>query len=411
MSLPLHTPTRVSLRLEAPNDTAVNLVKGLSDHVYFCARNDEDKAVTLTIPGFQLYRVTDTYITHCFDFMVAFAQGTFQLKELGTGSSISLDNSKVADSEAPQPTHLVISPRATVKYILLHRGSRLLCCMGLRAGISYVLSFNDPSGKIKCKFSTLEEEAYFKEEREIPTATLHSDGREHSALFESTGQPIQIQVVPGTPLPRFQMSFQLSSSLCNLSGSPSFFLRLVMKSLEPRPVTLYMEGTPWLYDEGLDDIASLVDVATHEEIELPYMNWCFDEDRYACSHVAPIEDYKCFEEGSEWTCERKFQTTELNRLRPDRNYMVKFDDFGFPRWRYGKVCDPQNTSMEKNEDGVIWPEIVEATPTFASIVEKTMEAGGTGPFHRLPRELRKMIYKNLEATETDVLYFRTKAGP
>ena len=49
MSLLLQKPTRVSARLEAPDNIVLDLKNGLSGHIYFCVRNDEDKAVTLTI--------------------------------------------------------------------------------------------------------------------------------------------------------------------------------------------------------------------------------------------------------------------------------------------------------------------------------------------------------------------------
>lgn len=139
MSLPLHTPARVSTYLEAHHDIVLDLVQGLSGHISLCVRNDEDQAVTLIIPGFSLYK--------SFDFMVALAQGIFQFTELGTGSSISLDKSKLADTETLQPTHLIISPGTTTKLTLLFRGSRRICHIGLRAWESYVLGFNDlPEG-------------------------------------------------------------------------------------------------------------------------------------------------------------------------------------------------------------------------------------------------------------------------
>ena len=413
MSLPLHTPTRVSVRLEAPDDIVLNLQDGLSSHIYFCLRNDEDKAVTLTIPGFHRHKVTNAYMTRRFDFMVALAQGIFQFREIGNGPSISLDKSEPADTEALQPTHLVISPGATAKYVLLPRGSRQICHIGLEAWESYDLEFNDPSGKTKCKFSTLEEETYFEENKEISTATLHTDDQGHSALFESTGHPIQIQVRPGIPMPRFQLSFQLSSNVCNLSGSSPFFLRLALKSLEQRPVTVCMQQKPWFGVQELEDVFCLFDATTDEIIELPRVQWCFGEGNFTTANRPKlVKFYLCFDR-PEQTYEHKFEIdkSELDCLEPDRTYKMKLRDVFFRWWRYGTFWRKQTVVIDENEDGPIIPEIVEATPTFASIVEKTIEAGGTGPFYRLPRELKEMIYKYLEATDPKVLYFRTEAGP
>ena len=407
-------PTRVSVRLEAPDDIVLNLQDGLSSHIYFCLRNDEDKAVTLTIPGFHQSKVTKTYMARRFDFMVALAQGIFQFREICDGPSISLfDKSEPADTEAPQPTHLVISPGATAKYVLIPRGSRQICHIGLEAWESYDLEFNDPSGKTKCKFSTFEEETYFEEHKEIPTATLHSDDQGHSAFFESTGRPIRIQVVPGIPMPRFQLSFQLSSNICNLSGSSSFFLRLTLKSLEPRPVILCMQQQPWFGVQELDDVFSLFDATTDEEIELPQIQWCIDGgEPKPLNRPKPVNFYLCFE-APEQTYEHQFaiDKSDLECLKPDRSYKMKLRDVGFRWWRYGTAGDKQTIFIDEHADGPIIPEIVEATPTFASVVEKTIGAGGRGPFSRLPRELKEMIYKYLEATEPKVLYFRTEARP
>ena len=409
MSLPLHTPTRLSIRLEARHNIVLDLVRGLRNIITFCVHNGEDKAVTLTIPGFKVNEGPDNYTPLLFDLQVALAQGIFEFRELGTGSSISLDNLKLADTEAPQPTYLVIPPGRTIKCFLLHPGSREICQIGLRAWESYVLGFNNSSERIKCRFSTPEEEAApFKVTRGIPTETSYTDGQERSALLETTGHPIQIQVVPGIPLPRFQVSIQLSSNICNLSGSPSFSVRLVLKSLERRPVTVYLEGHPiFLFHEPKFGFA-FSDAATDEEIEFPKV----DEDSDPRYQKIPKEGYFCFTEGSEWTHEFKLEKRDLECLKPDRTYEVKLYCFNFARWRYGELSDPQAIlEGDKIERDVVEPEMVEAAPTFASIVEKTMEVGGTGHFRRLPRELRNMVYKNLEATEPNVLYFRTEAGP
>ena len=408
MSLPSYKPTRVSVRLEASDDVVLNLVNGLSGHVYFVVRNDEDKAVTLIIPGFNKHKVTDNYTTRSFDFISALRQDVFHIQGLDFWSTNSLDGFKVADTVMSQPTHLVISPGATAKYVLLARGSREMCETGLRRG-SYVLGFNDPSGKIKCKFSTLEEETYFKEKRELPvTATLYTDGQDYSALFQSTGHPIQIEVVLGVPIPRFQMSFRLSSNICNLSGSPSFFLKFIVKSLESRPVIVRMEQ-PWSDNHGFESIISLTDVAAGNDIELPIMNWCFDEVVNVPDERTHIKEEVDFHEGVKRTHKCKFGIADLECLQPNRTYMVKVHQISFSSWCYGELGHADYMPRWMSSDGIISPEIVEAAPTFASVVEKTIEAGSTGPFHRLPRELRDMIYKNLTATEPDVLYFRTEA--
>ena len=408
MSLPPHKPTKVSVRLEASGNVLLDLMNGVSCHIYFCVRNEEDKAVTLIIPGFTKHKVTDSYTTRSFDFMSALSQGVFHIKGRNFWSNSPLDEFKVADTVTSQPTHLVISPGATAKYVLLSRGSRDICHIGLRARGIYALGFNDPSGKIKYRFSTLEEETYFKEKREIPMATF-TDGQDHSALFQSTGHPIRIEVMPRVPTPRFQMSFRLSSGICNLSGPPSFFLGVIVKSLEPKPVLLRMDQEPWSDFHGFEGILSLTDVATGNDIELPIMNWCFDEGVKILDDRTYIGKEVCFREGSERTQKFKFGTAELECLQSNRTYMVKTHKIEFFSWCYEELGHTDDLLVGINGDGPISPEIVEATPTFASIVEKTIEAGSTGPFHRLPRELRTMIYENLAATEPDVLYFRTEA--
>ena len=401
MSLPSHKPTKVSVRLETSNHVVLNLIKGLSANIYFCVRNDEEQAVTLTIPGFNQTKVTDNYSTRSFDFMAALSQGIFHIRGLDNYSTDSLDDFKLADVVVPQPTHLVISPGTTAVCVLLSRGSREICHIGLRASRSYALGFDDYSGKVKCKFSTLEEENYFKTKKDIPTATLYTDDQDHSAIFQSTGPSVMFQVVPGVPTPRFQLSYELSSNICNLSGSPSFFLRRTVKSLEPRPVIVNMQQPPWS-----ESIISLTDVATGNHIHLPYATWYFD--RLPIQNDVDVR----FHEGSESTHEGIFDTAELECLQPNRTYRVKVRKISFGTWRYANHSDTRYPYpiMRLNLDGDISPEIVEAAPTFASVVENIIEAGRTGPFHRLPRELRTMIYKNLEATEPDVLYFRTEAG-
>ena len=166
----------------------------------------------------------------------------------------------------------------------------------------------------------------------------------------------------------------------------------------------------------------LFDAATDKRIELPYVHWRFGEN----PDPRPLErrlerrqerllekKYVRYTEGSERTYEWRFGTEELGCLQPDRVYRVKLRKLGFGNWGYSKDRIPQTNVLQQDEfeDNSIRTEIVEAALTFASIVEETMEAGDTGPFHRLPRELRDMIYKNLETTEPKILYFRTEAGP
>ena len=155
--------------------------------------------------------------------MAALNQGVFDIQALESWNTVSLDHFKLADTVAPQPTHLVISPGATARYILLSRGSHQICHIGLKVWANYALSFNDPSGKTKCRFSTLEEETYFKEKKELPTATLCTGGQDHSALFQSTWHPIQITVVPGVIRTAFEhlepirIAFIISAAHCEMS--------------------------------------------------------------------------------------------------------------------------------------------------------------------------------------------------
>ena len=149
-------------------------------------------------------------------------------------------------------------------------------------------------------------------------------------------------------------------------------------------MTVRLNQPPGFDFHGIESKISLTDTVTGNDIELPMSDWCFDDDVNNRNWTGLTKDDVCFHEGSELTRYWKIDTEELEPLHLNRTYMMKVPKISFRSWCYAKLSDPDYPwLMRFNQDGAISPEIVEAAPTFASVVEKTIEAARTGAFHRL----------------------------
>ena len=390
-------PTRLSATLESYDSLVLDLKRGISSYIGMSIRNEETKPVTLSFPGLQ----EDKNVYASYDLIEGLHKGAFLLQREGSGESFTFDNLKQAHTMTTEPAQIVINAGDRFHCKVLAYDSQRLNNIGLQAGENYLLQFAHTSQRIKCKFSGRREET--------PEPFSASGEQNDWVDISCNGGPIKLCVVQDVPIPRFQLSFQLTSSICDLSGSPPFALKLSMKSLEARPVTINMGFLPWNGFQGFDDLIKLIDTATGNEVELPYMSACFDGNPIGTS-----DDFVEFNEGTEYNREWKFDKGpdwELAYLEPNKTYVAELEKVQFALWQYGakdEVLGIMNFGFQKG--GPIQPEIVEVAPTFANVIENIFERQRAEPFFRLPRELRDQIYGNLKSSNLSRQFFRTEAG-
>ena len=136
-------------------------------------------------------------------------------------------------------------------------------------GKSYQLRYCKLHFKIRCKFGP---------EKSSDEATLLLSGwpeDEQVNMICDTAPvfPVLFQVVEGTRIPRFTVSFSISSFICSIDGPTAFFATLVVTSLEDLPVTvylrydrfvdLYLEEHCWRWSaKGSDDFLETIDETT-----------------------------------------------------------------------------------------------------------------------------------------------------
>lgn len=317
---------------------------------------------------------------------------------------MALDNLKQAHTTTSEPAQIVIDAGHRYCCSFLSRGSDQVDNIGLQAGENYLLRFAHTSQRIKCKFSG--------PRAETPEPFSVSSEQNDLVDVNCIGGPVKIRVVQDVPIPRFQVSFQFSSPICNMSGSPPFALKLSIRSLEPRPVTVDMGFSPWKSFEGLRKLIKLTDTATENEVELPYVSFCCDGQL-----TSTPNDFMEFNEGTEYIREWGFYKgppgtmSEMDCLQPNRTYVAELVDIGFCCWQYGAKAEVLGIMNDRFQvGGPIQPEIVEAAPTIANIIENIFERDRAGPFVRLPRELRDQVYGNFKSSNPSRQFFRTEAG-
>lgn len=415
-------PTNLSVSFEAfqaPPCVFNHSKTGLSDHIYFVIRNHGDEPVTLTFPGHKRRRWTrfkrqysDTYF-HIAD---ALREDFLQLQkgedrahvpvdDLDLNDAADSDSEDLNDTAYSEAAEIAIRPGAKSTHLLLRRSSFQMSRIGLPVPERYYLGFANRSPLVKCKVGTPNEVC------EGERATPSPADQYGFTNLEWIGDPIQIDMgehipVPHFTLPRFSASFRFSSSTCNLSGSPPFSLIISLKSLEPTPVFLCTAEVPCV--GGLDEILTLWDVATGEEIDIYHVSCTMMGESGSVNDPMRESQFAEFREGAEYTREKLFGEDDLHDLQPNRTYKAKMHAVGFAWWY--TADDKATFPMGMNEKGCIKAETVEAAPTIAGAIQRIIESGSTGYFHRLPRELRDMIYEKLEKCEPGVLYFRTEAA-
>lgn len=388
-------PTRISVTIVS-DSLVLDLKRGFSKNIGISIRNDESKPVTLYFPGLQ--KGKDTYTSY--DFIEGLHKGVFQFQHGGSGEFFAFDNLEQAYTMTSEPAQTVIDAGDYLYSNVLSHRPEGLDNLGLQAGEDYLLHFAHASQRIKCKFS---------ERREDGTPEPFSASDEQNDLV---GGPIKIRVVQDVPIPRFQLSFHFTSSICSMSGSPPFALKLSLKYLGSRPVTLNMFFSPWNGFQGLYDLIKLIDTATEKEVELPYVSVCFDGQP-----MATPDDFEEFKEGTEYNREWIFDEGpdwELACLEPNRTYVAELKEIQFACWQYGAKADVLGImNFGHQVGGPIQPEMVEAAPSFANIIENIFEGQRAGQFFRLPRELRDQIYGYLKSSNPSSpsrQFFRTEAG-
>ncbi|KAG7005917.1 hypothetical protein G7Y79_00017g042990 [Physcia stellaris] len=390
-------PARISVTLLS-DSLVLDLKRGFSKNFGICIRNDESKPITLYFPGLQKGKGTYT----SYDFIEGLHKGVFQFQHGESGESFAFDNLKQAHTMTSEPAQVIIYAGGCLySYVLTHRPEGLNN-IGLQAGEDYLVHFAHASQRIKCKFS---------ERREDGTPEPFSASDEQNDLVDIScgGGPIKIRVVQDVPIPRFQLSFHFTSSICSMSGSPPFALKLSLKYLGSRPVTLNMFFSPWDGLQGLYDLIKLIDTATGKEVELRYVSWCFDGQP-----MATPDDFEEFNEGTEYNREWIFGAGpdgDIACLESNRTYVAELIATQFPCWQYGTKADVLGIMDSGHQvGGPIQPEMFEAAPSFANIIENIFEREQAGPFFRLPRELRDQIYGNLKSSNPSRRFFRTDAG-
>jgi hypothetical protein len=105
-------------------------------------------------------------------------------------------------------------------------------------------------------------------------------------LKNATRLPVQRYSVPlkltvfddDSVPPLFSMSLTPSANICHLSSHPRFAFRLVITSHAREPITVNFDKTPFRELRGLDDVVTVVDVDTNEEVEFPWGIGCWEND-------------------------------------------------------------------------------------------------------------------------------------
>ncbi|CAF9933459.1 hypothetical protein IMSHALPRED_009373 [Imshaugia aleurites] len=229
-------------------------------------------------------------------------------------------------------------------------------------------------------------------------------------------EPLLFTVVPGVQIPRFTVSFEISSSSCYLNDPYNFNVLLTVTSLEDRPVTV---------DRLSDRIERNLDP------DEPHHRWnrkspldsfnILDEKTKQWSTLhsnvdrvdkgSSIEDKLAvrlleFNKGTSHTRLIEFSREELSShentygngfagLTPEKTYTMVNRIMGYVIWNYGHAHELVPEGNWKNHGPIIF----EPVSAVARTIEMIFERERPRPFFRLPRELRDQVYEYVKRSE------------
>lgn len=291
-------------------------------------------------------------------------------------------------------------------YPLARASPGLLSCLrrSLTVGKSYRLQFCERRFKIWCETVTVPlgyvpgyqvqmSPAEWAEKEQVDVAC--------------DPEPIDFIVVPGIPIPRFTISFSISSSIWDITRSRQFFVTLKVTSLEDQPVIVH----PWRdqlmglwpdQQNSRGNETNCLDVFDlQDESSLEIVALFSDTARLELNHYNSdrLEDIRLRKEDTH-TRDIHFDPPELMNLSPGHTYSLQMRPQGFAAWTYeheGIQYNLQDPEPEEPRDR--GPIIFEPISAVARTITMAFERELPRPFSLLPFELRCQIYEYIKYSE------------
>lgn len=237
-------------------------------------------------------------------------------------------------------------------------------------------------------------------------------------------EPRVFTVVAGVPIPRFSVSFSISSSRCYLDHARRFFVTLTVTSLEDQPVTvdllfdrkeidLYPDESFCRWSRKLSlDVFDICDEDTGKWRTLHSKVGRYDQSSIEKVAVRLLQ----FNKGTTHTRKVYFSRNEpwsddFAGLTPKKTYRMAIRTMGYVAWDYGQAHELRESHLNQQDWNKHGPIIFEPVSAVALTIKTIFERERPQPFFSLPPEMRDQVYEYVRQSErADEVRFTAKEG-
>lgn len=420
-------PNKISAMLKAfdnnldlVQDIVLDLWKGFSTRIYLQIGSDEEEDANYYLPVFVSSDIDDW--GDMIDVGRALQMGLLEVADNDTAVTVKPVDEELetlcANRQESDPGGGQTHPLKRINARLLNRLRRYLL-----PGKQYKLRFCGARFTIWSKFGNRESTCQ---------ATLTpSEWPEDARVQMICGpEPLLFTVVAGVPIPRFTVSFSISSSRCYLGDPCNFFVTLTVTSLEDRPVTvdllldrtetdLYPSEPYSRWNEKLSaDVFNINDEETGKWGTLHSKVGRLDKNPMEKAAVRLLQ----FNKGTTHTRKVYFSRDELSSheclwrddfagLTPKKTYKMAIRTMGYVAWDYGHAHELREAHRDQQDWNKHGPIIFEPVSAVALIIKTIIEREKPQPFFSLPQELRDQVYEYVRQSErADEVRFTAKEG-
>ena len=242
-----------------------------------------------------------------------------------------------------------------------------------------------------------------------------------------TPEPLLFTVKAGIRIPRFTVSFSISSSTLYLDEPHRFFVTLTVTSLEDQPVTVAPLFDRIATEKYPGEYVAQSSLGVFKIFDEEAGDWGTLESNPEKSKQASIKGVAMpllqFNKGTSYTRNVHFPRHQLSShecrcawecdsagIIPGRTFKMA-SRAGYVAWDYGYVHELQGTHSNREDWTKHGPIVFESVSAVALTIKAIFEREKPKPFFTLPLELRDQVYEYLRWSEhADEVRFTAKEG-
>lgn len=398
-----------------PVDIVLDLFRGFSTRIRMVIWTMEEEKVNYYFPVF--VKVESNFLM--IDLGRALRMGLLEIADDNDRAVSVKPADKELETTCADP--LYAEPKIYEIQPLKNVDAKLLSCLRrcLIPGKRYKLRFCGPRFTIWSRFGN-------RDSTDHASLTASEWPEDDRVQMICDSEPLIFTVVGGVRVPRFTVSFSISSSKCYLDEPRNFFATLKVTSLEDQPVTVALQFDEFgagaylgeWYPQTYVDVFDFLDERAGKWGALYDNVRRFDEESMKRVAMPLLQ----FNKGTSYTYNVHFSKKELSGrqchwnhdlygLTPGKTYKMASRTMGCATWDYGHAHELRKKTSNKGGWNKHGPIVLEPVSAVALTIKAVFEREKPKPFFSLPLELRDQVYEYVRWSErADEVRFTAKKG-